>query len=694
MKCVTQRPLVGVVAAAVVILAVVSCATDTGGDPKATAIGRGSSDVPLPRTDWNTNGGDLFNRRYSPLTQINRDTVKNLKGVWRVRMDGSGASQRNSATATPLVIGGVIYVITGDDDVFAYEVASGKRLWKYKAGLDPKLTSPCCGWVSRGVGYGEGKIFVGQLDGKLLALNANSGEVVWSIQAERWQDGFSITSAPLYYDGLVITGFAGADLGIRGRVKAFNARTGELVWTFYTIPAPGEFGSNTWPAGSDIWKKGGASVWQTPAVDPDLGLIYFATGNPWPDFDGSVRAGDNLFTASVLAVDAHTGKYRWHFQAVHHEMWDYDFSNPVILYNAEYGGRTRKALAVAGKTGWIYILDRETGKPLVGIDERPVPQEPRQATAATQPYPRGDSFVPQSIDIAPEGTTLVNKGRIFTPFFEDGVPVKPYLGGGANWSPSSIDPQSGLFYVCAYDGISVFSRSKGLGFSSLPTLGVFAAMDLRTNTIVWNQQWSQTCVSGSTTTAGGLVFVGRNDGRFTALDSSNGTKLWEFQTGAGVNAPPTVFEHDGVQYVAVVSGGHLYAGSPRGDSLWLFALNGTLGPVPAGQSIPFSFGPAANPNANANTGAGAAAATTEERPIGPADTAAGRTIYMGTCTYCHGEKGKGGHTAPAFPVKSTPESIEDILNRGRNQMPSFKGVLSSKDMRNVASYVTEVLLAE
>jgi alcohol dehydrogenase (cytochrome c) len=644
-----------------------------------------SYSVRLPTTEWPTNGGDYFNRRYSPLDQINRKNVMDLKGVWRARLDGSGAAQRNSATATPIVVDGVIYIITGDDDVFAYDVMSGKRLWKYAATLDPALSSPCCGWVSRGVGYGADKVFVGQLDGKLLALNKNTGEVVWSVQAERWQEGFSITSAPLYYDGMIISGFAGADLGIRGRVKAFDADTGELIWTFYTIPAPGEFGSETWPSDSDIWKKGGASVWQTPAIDAELGLIYFATANPWPAFDGSVRPGDNLFTVSVLAIEAHTGEYRWHYQAVHHEMWDYDFSNPVILYDTEYDGQMEKALAVAGKTGWVYILDRVTGEPLIGIDERPVPQEPGQATAATQPYPRGDAFVPQSIDIPPEGSKLVNNGRIFTPFLEEGVPVKPYLGGGANWSPSSIDPATDMYYVCAYDGISVFSRSGGLNFSSIPTLGVFAAMDLHTNTIVWNQHWGEPCVSGSTTTAGGLVFVGRSDGRFTALDSSNGDKLWEFQTGAGVNAPASVFEHDGTQYVAVLSGGHLYAGSPRGDSLWLFALNGTIDPVAPIQPIPFGF-----------DGGGVAAlhATEEEKPIGPADLQAGEFIYRGTCTYCHGEDGKSGHIAPAFSVESTRATIEAMLITGRNQMPAFEGILSRRDMRDVASYVTEVLLAE
>ncbi|MGD2166636.1 MAG: PQQ-binding-like beta-propeller repeat protein, partial [Gammaproteobacteria bacterium] len=190
----------------------------------------------LPVADWPTNGGNLYNQRHSPLTQINRDNVADLRGVWRARLDGSGVDTKYSGEAEPIVYDGVLYIITGADDVFAIDVTSGERLWKYEAGLDPANDVVCCGWTSRGVGIGEGKIFVGQLDGQLKALDARSGAVVWSVQAEDWQEGYSITSAPLYYDGLVITGFAGAEYGTRGRVKAYNADDGNLVWTFYTVP--------------------------------------------------------------------------------------------------------------------------------------------------------------------------------------------------------------------------------------------------------------------------------------------------------------------------------------------------------------------------------------------------------------------------------------------------------------------------
>src|SRR6185503_6053857 len=378
------------------IVPLVVLATGLGAQTTRRAPAFAGSDlVAAPTNGWPTNGGDWYNRRYSPLTQIDRGNVATLKGVWRTHLRGSGLGAQYSGEAQPLVHDGVIYVVTGANDAFAVGVESGAILWEYRANLDPANTSVCCGWTSRGLGLGDGKVFVGQLDGKLVALDQRTGRVAWSVQAERWQEGYSITAAPLYFDGLVYTGFAGGERGIRGRVKAFDARNGKLVWTFYTIPGPGEIGHDSWPQDNEIWMDGGAPVWNTPAVDPELGMIYFATGNPGPDYNGSIRRGDNLFSTSIVAVYAKTGKYRWHFQQVHHDIWDYDAASAVTLFDIELNGVMRKGLAQASKTGWVYILDRTNGTPLVGIDERPVLQEARQGTAATQPYPRGDAFVPQ-----------------------------------------------------------------------------------------------------------------------------------------------------------------------------------------------------------------------------------------------------------------------------------------------------------
>jgi len=545
-----------------------------------------------PTSDWITNGGNIYNQRYSPLTQINRETVAGLKPVWRTGLNDSGTASKFSGQAQPIVYNGIIYIPTGANDVFAVDVETGEILWTHEANLDPDITVICCGWLSRGVAIGDGKIFSGQLDGKLVALDQRTGDVVWSVQAESNVDGFSITTAPLYYDGLIITGFAGGDRASRGRVKAFNADNGELVWTFYTVPGPGEFGHDTWPGDNDTWMYGGAAVWQTPAVDPELGLVYFSTGNPGPDANGSVRPGDNLFSVSIVAIDARTGEYRWHFQQVHHDLWDYDSPNPVILFDAVYDGEMRKGIVEVGKTGFVYILDRETGEPLIGIEERPVPQEPRQATAATQPYPIGDAVVPQEVDIQPEGFKLINQGRIFTPFWDEPVVVKPLGTGGANWPPSSYDPTTNLFYVCAHDGAAAYSTSEGgvewemptpgnryfggvYTRSGVPRRGIFAAVDVKTNRLAWRQQWTDMCYAGSTVTAGGIVFVGRNDGRLTALDKLNGDLLWEFQADAGIHAAVTTFEHEGQQYVAALAAGSFFPGTKHGDGLWLFSLEGS-----------------------------------------------------------------------------------------------------------------------
>ena len=568
--------------------------TETEAVPLAPAFS-GQELTALPEEGWITNGGTLFNQRYSPLTQINRSNVAGLKGVWEVHLE-SATQGRYRGEAQPLVYQGVIYVISAADDVLAIGVKSGRVLWKYEAHLDPEINTVCCVWTSRGVALGDGKIYVGQLDGRLVALDQGTGEPLWSTQVEKWQEGYTITSAPLYYNGLVITGISGGEFGIRGQITAYNAQNGRMVWRFYTVPGPGEFGHETWPQDSEIWKKGAAPVWQTPAVDPSLGLLYFSTGNPGPDYHGGIRAGDNLFATAIVALEADTGKYRWHFQEVHHDIWDYDAPNPVVLFDLEIDGVLRKAAAQAGKTGWVYILDRITGEPLLGIEERPVPQEPRQKTSPTQPYPLGDAFVPQSIPEELGGDKLVNQGRIYTPFWDEEVLVRPGNRGGANWPPSSYDPSSHYLYVCATDRIAHFVVDADLSLPSLgerfrggmfgiadlqpENRGIVAAMDMRSNRLVWRQEWKEACYAGSVVTASGLLFMGKKDGNFVALDSRNGATLWQFQTEAEVSGTATVFQEDGQEYIVVLSAGARVDGSgEEGDSLWLFSLSGTLEPV-------------------------------------------------------------------------------------------------------------------
>ena len=641
----------------------------------------------LPRTGWLTNGGNLANQRYSPLAQINRENVAKLKANWRAALNGSGLSPRSGNQAQPIVYDGVVYIMTGENDAFAVSVETGNVLWEYEAHIDPKVARPCCSWVGRGLAIGEGKVFVGQLDAKLVALDQVTGRIAWSIQAEDPKRGYAIASAPLYYNGLVITGFAGSDLGTRGRLKAYDAKTGKLRWTFYTVPGPGEFGHDTWPQRSDVWKYGGAAIWQTPAIDPELGLIYFSTANPGPVLNGRLRPGDNLFSASIVAIDAKSGRYRWHFQEVHHDLWDYDAPNPVILFDALYEGKLRKGIAQAGKTGWVYILDRTDGKPLLGVNETPVMQEPQQFTSPTQPFPVGDAIVPQSIDMAPEGFELINEGRIFTPFTKSPAVWKPLAA--VNWPPSSYDPETNRMFICATDSLwgavggdpdypvepgALYSGSVVARFAA-PRRGVFAAVDLKTNRIAWRQQWVDQCYSGSVTTAGGLVFVGRNDGRFTALDKTNGKKLWEFQTDGGVNAPASVFEYQGQQYVVVLAGGTALAASKRSDGLWLFSLEGTMGALPRGSADP--VGPQ-------RVGAVPTAAS-EPRAI---NVQRGKELYTTTCVVCHGDSGRGGtHGGSPLTSQLTAEKIATVVTHGRNDMPAFGTALSPEALQDLTAYV-------
>ncbi|MES2606271.1 MAG: PQQ-binding-like beta-propeller repeat protein [Pseudomonadota bacterium] len=657
----------------------------------------------LPTDAWVTNGGSTYNQRYSPLDQINKDTVANLKAEWRVHMNGSGSAANHSGQGQPLFYDGTLYVATGEDDVFAIDVETGAFKWTYEANLDAERVNVCCGWVNRGLGMGDGQIYLGQLDAKLIAIDQATGKINWSIQAEDPELGYSITAAPLYYDGMVIVGFAGGELAVRGRIKAFDAKTGELKWTFYTIPGPGEFGHDTWPQDNNAWQFGGAPIWQTPAVDPDLGLLYFTTGNAGPDLNGSNRAGDNLFTVSILALDTKTGEYKWHFQQVHHDIWDYDSPNPVILFDADINGVPRKGLAEVSKSGFLYIVDRITGEPLHGIPEVAVPQEPRNATAATQPWPSGDPVVPNEMDSAPEGFTLVNKGRTFTPFATEAVLYKPF--SGVNWPPSAYDPESHLMYICANDRIGAARREaenappthdkSWLGGTltppSMPTRGLLVAMDLTTHKVNWAQQWNYSCSAGNMVTGGGLLVHGRNDGRVVALDSSNGNKLWDFQTDASVNGSATTFMHEGNQYIAIISAGSMYSPGVHGDSVWLFSLKGTMGPLPVA-TAPQPATTGALPQATAAAPAGPAVV----EPVAgyAANMDSGREIYKTLCTTCHGDTGEGGHQGGA-PLKGKELSLTHIMTTasyGKNTMPAFQAAYTKEQLQDVATYIREELL--
>jgi quinohemoprotein ethanol dehydrogenase len=632
--------------------------------------------------DWITNGGSLSNDRYSMLDQITASNVAQLKGIWHVHLR-SGVAAKYSGEAQSLEYKGVIYTITGADDVFAIDAKTGGAKWVYRARLNPGITTVCCGWTSRGVALGDGKIFLGQLDGKLVALDQRTGKVDWSSQVMPWQKGYTITSAPLYYDGRVYTGISGADLGIRGRVTAYDATNGKQLWRFYTIPGPGQVGHDTWPKTGNAWQHGGASVWQTPSIDPKLGLLYFSTGNASPDTDGSKRAGDNLFASSIVAINAKTGRYRWHFQEVHHDLWDYDAPSPTVLFDATVNGRVVHGLGEPSKTGWLYLLDRRTGKPLYGIPERHVLQSSLERTSPTQPFPSTGAFVSHTVSASQlkalrqaASATLSKNGKppkivpgpFFSPPSHGGTlfAVTPGSAGGSDWQPSSYNPSTQMFYVCGQTvaqvntvetnneagkpklgQVDLGSTLNGTGFDSA---GVLTAIDAGSGRIAWQRHWPDSCYSGTVTTAGKIVFVGRNAGQLQAYDATNGKLLWSFQTGAGANNTATVFSLGGKEVVSFYAGGNALAGTAHGDNLWLFGLGGKLGPV----------APGVRPKApEQHAGAGKASSTIQVQGGEFFYKLSTQTAKLGKDTFVFKNVGHIGHDF-AIAGKSTP-----VINPGQ-----------------------------
>ncbi|MDA1094144.1 MAG: PQQ-binding-like beta-propeller repeat protein [Acidobacteria bacterium] len=532
-----------------------------------------------PSQDWPLAGGNWSGTRYSTLAEITPATVGRLGGAWVTRLEGGAASR-----ATPIVRDGVIY-LTGGANVFAIDARTGDQRWRWQ----PEGTVEGAGMVPswQGVGLGDGLVFVGLLNGQVAALSQDTGEMVWlvTVGSDPPEPGEAVTTAPMYAAGRVFVGLANGDTGGQGRIMALDAETGETQWTFFIVPRPGEFGHDTWPQDSDTWELGGGGVWLVGTVDPDLGLVYFSTGNPAPMFGGEIRAGDNLFTASVVALDMATGERRWHYQVVRHDVWDADIATPLLLYDHDAGtGEPRKAVAAMRADGLLFLFDRETGEPLTPIEERAVPQDAYQRTAATQPFPQGAesilpdcSFwrdrVPPPFELNCSGFTppMVNEHTIVAP----GVPIPR-----VRVTPMSFSPQTGYIYA---QGQATVGRARRFedpfhwrlddNELTLPDpVGILAAVDTRTNRVVWKHEmpasWLGT--SGPLTTAGGLMFRGSAGGQVEAYDARTGTRAWTFRTsptGTLVRpGPASVYALDGRQHIAIT----------MGTELWSFVLDGEI----------------------------------------------------------------------------------------------------------------------
>jgi alcohol dehydrogenase (cytochrome c) len=684
--------------------------------PKAPAF-TAAELVRPPARNWVTNGGNVYNQRYSSLTQINRSNVAQVKAVWRTSLNGSGLGQGYSQQAQALFYEGTLYVVTGDNDVFAVDVETGKIRWTYEANVDFENAVICCGRLSRGLGLGDGKVYVGRLDARLVALDQLTGKVVWDVRAGDPGVSEGITAAPLYYDGKVIVGFTGGEYAVRGRISAYDAKSGERIWNFYTVPGPGEIGHSTWPQDNEAWKYGGAPVWQTPSVDPELGMIYFTTGNAAPDLNGAIREGDNLFTVSLVALDVSTGEYRWHFQLVRHDIWDFDAANPTILFDADFDGMRRKGITAVSKAGYLYILDRTSGVPLTPVVETPVPQDAIQKTAATQPIPQGDQVVRHEVDAVGETFEgiLRNRARTFTPFSTGNPAIwRPF--SGVTWHPSSYNPTNNLMYLCAGDGPGrgtvggdaaatigpepgadsrryvqgTFGNARDIGTDSRNTL---VAMNVTNHMVAWRRLLDSRC-AGTINTAGGLIFAGRFNGELTALDSDTGQRLWSFQTDGGFTTTATTFEHEGVQYLAGIAGGGV-TGGRLNDGLWLFSLNGTIESLPPGSGDPPPSTPSGGADADALPGDPRAFLANFDLQRTP-NLARGAEIYAAVCQTCHGPSGEGGQLGKPLERGLTIESIMTTARSGvaGTSMPPFGNAYTLEQLHDVASHIVTRILPQ
>ena len=517
--------------------------------------------------NWLTYYGTYDAQRHSGLDQINKDNVKRLSAAWVFQAGSVGlhsGSSTYSFEASPLVVDGVMFVSGPEGKLWAIDGKTGEELWRYRH-ASPYDVSLCCGNVNRGVAVGHGKVYLYTLNAHLIALDAQTGDLVYDVINGDVRAGESGTVAPLIVKDMVIVGSSGGEFGLRGHLDAFDAQTGERRWRCYTVPKPGEPGSETWPDDGEAWQRGGANCWVTPSYDPELELLFQGTGNPAPDFDGGVREGDNLYTDSTIAVDVNTGEIRWHYQFTPHDLWDYDSTMENVLFDAPDG---RKLLAHADKNGYFFVLDRTNGE-LVRV------------------FPFVDRITWG--DISPDGKVTP---KVYPD--EEGVPVHFWPGpaGGKEWTHMAYSPNTGLIYVPVQEVGATATRRRREFKESIPYWGAGVAVDLDdhygfvaaidplTGEEKWRWRNEYPMCASTLTTAGGLVFQGTPTGEFVALDEETGEKLWSFQCGSGHHSSPMSYSIDGRQYVAVPTGwggwveGFLpgLLGAAAGDALFVFAL--------------------------------------------------------------------------------------------------------------------------
>jgi alcohol dehydrogenase (cytochrome c) len=508
--------------------------------------------------NWLTYSGNYNAQRHSTLSQITPANVKGLglQWVFQVRTLGGG----DKFEASPIVVDGVMYTVSPPNDVVALDAVTGRQFWRYNHNVAP-AARVCCGRVNRGVAILGNRVFMGTIDGRVIALNAKTGAVEWNVAIDRPEAGYSITVAPLVVKDKLILGPAGGEYGIRGYIMALDPDTGKELWRFNTIPSPGEPGSETWSG--DAWKTGGGPIWTTGSYDPEANLTYWGVGNPGPDWNGDGRPGDNLYTDSLIALDPDTGKLKWHYQFTPHDEFDYDATQVPVLADIQWQGQPRKVVMSANRNGVFYVLDRTTGQFL-------------QATP----------FVKVNwVDGWDPKTGRPNKVLHPTP---EGTLVMPNNQGATNWYSPSFSPRTGFFYIPTWaDTSSTYRKTpgpdsvrytEGQQFTgTFPTMAVPAlvagatnvrmprdgygsiqAVDPKTGKQVWEFKMADVTDSGVLTTATDLVFAGGREGYFFALDAKSGALLWKSMTGGQIASGPISYAVNGKQYIAVSAGNNLF----------------------------------------------------------------------------------------------------------------------------------------
>jgi alcohol dehydrogenase (cytochrome c) len=500
--------------------------------------------------NWLTYSGTYASQRYTALNQITPLNVKSLEQKWVFQ-----AESLQKFESTPLVVDGVMYLTQPPNDVVALDARTGRVFWiyAYKPSPDAK---PCCGAVNRGVAILGDTLFMATIDSHLVAIDTRTGKPLWNITVADAGAGYAMTLAPLVVKDKVVVGVAGGEYGIRGFLAAYDAKTGKEAWRFYTIPGPGEPGHETWP-NDDSWKHGGASVWLTGSFDPALNLIYWGVGNPGPDWNPAQRAGANLYADSAVALDADTGKLKWHFQFTPGDAYDYDSVQIPVLADALWNGAPRKLMLWANRNGFFYVLDRVTGQ-----------------------FLSGHAFV--KVNWA---SGLDDSGRPVQTPTPPGAITYPGVQGGTNWYSPSYSPRTGLFYISAWEDYgSVFERQEidykegqrftggrpgpaipgspnpGLRGAPINTWteaaghGAVIALDIHTGQKQWSYQMTDVTDAGILSTASDLLFTGGREGYFLALDARNGGLLWKANLGGAISASPIAFQLDGKEYVAIAAG--------------------------------------------------------------------------------------------------------------------------------------------